>query len=184
MKTGLQTIEGNTYYVDPIEGKYARNFLLNDNDTWYYFDANGLGKVQLATNFIPAKDATDSDFAKGNQLYSYDLNSIENVDGYLTADSWYRPKMILRQGKTWESSTATDKRPILMTWWPSAQIKANYLNYMADQGVIANGNYTQDSDPAQMQKAAEEVQKNLEVKIAAKGNETEWLRELDRKSVV
>ncbi|MEY8661334.1 glycoside hydrolase family 70 protein [Ligilactobacillus faecis] len=178
LKTGLQTIEGNTYYVDPIEGKYARNFLLNDNDTWYYFDANGLGKVQLATNFIPAKDATDSDFAKGNQLYSYDLNSIENVDGYLTADSWYRPKMILRQGKTWESSTATDKRPILMTWWPSAQIKANYLNYMADQGVIANGNYTQDSDPAQMQKAAEEVQKNLEVKIAAKGNETEWLREL------
>ena len=37
---------------------------------------------------------------------------IETVDGYLTADSWYRPKFILKDGKHDGFWTETDLRPL------------------------------------------------------------------------
>jgi len=40
--------------------------------------------------------------------YSLTSDSFTNVDGYLTASSWYRPKDILKSGTTWKQSTATD----------------------------------------------------------------------------
>ena len=43
------------------------------------------------------------DFTKNNAAYDSTKASFELVDGYLTADSWYRPKEILEAGNNLES---------------------------------------------------------------------------------
>ena len=43
-----------------------------------------------------------TDFTKNNAAYDSTKASFELVDGYLTADSWYRPKEILEAGTTWK----------------------------------------------------------------------------------
>ncbi|WP_201346601.1 hypothetical protein, partial [Lactobacillus nasalidis] len=105
---------------------------------------------------------TNKTFAKNNEAYSYTSASIDNVDGYLTADSWYRPKKILKNGTTWTKTTASDKRPLLMVYWPSRPIFVDYLNFMKKNGFVsAKRNFTTSDKTSDLFNAANQVQKNV-----------------------
>ena len=70
----------------------------NGND-WIYFDKDtGAGTNALKLQFDKGTISADEQYRRGNEAYSYDDKSIENVNGYLTADTWYRPKQILKDG--------------------------------------------------------------------------------------
>ena len=114
---------------------------------------------------------------KHNAAYSLSSDSFTNVDGYLTASSWYRPKDILKSGTTWTPSTGTDFRPLLMSWWPDKDTQVAYLKYMQSVGLleddVAISNNTQTAD---LTNSAMSVQKNIEQKISLSGNSTDWLK--------
>ena len=178
--TGVQNIKGSNYFVDKRSGNIKKNLVvLGADNKWMYFDAKtGKGTNTLEDQYKKGVISGNVEFITNNAAYSFDGNSFENINGFLTADSWYRPKSILKDGSTWTATTETELRPLLMTWWPNEQIKANYLNYMKDKGFISNsGSYNAESDPNYMDFAAQEVQRNVERKIA-KENDTTWLREL------
>ena len=178
LKTGMQKIGSNIVYVDPKTASYKKNFLFNDDGKWYYFDSQtGIGSEKQPNSYILADLSVSDDYRNGNVLYSHEGENIENVDGYLTADSWYRPKEILDNGENWRLSTTNDKRPLLMVWWPNKEVKVNYLNFMADKGLLRQNNFSTSDDSKKLQSAAEEVQKNIEKKISAENGKTEWLRE-------
>jgi len=118
----------------------------------------------------------NSIYAVYNQAYDTSSKSFEHLDNFLTADSWYRPKQILRDGKNWTASTEKDYRPLLMTWWPDKVTQVNYLNYMSQQG-FSNKTYTTDMMSYDLAVAAETVQRGIEERIGREGNTT-WLRQL------
>ena len=130
--SALSTLKGKTYYIDAKSAKPRTNFTYKSGSKWYYFDKTGLGKTTYKVSFKKANGLvnTNKTFFENNQAYSLTSASIENVNGYLTADTWYRPKKILKNGKTWTKSTASDKRPLLMVYWPSRQVFVDYLNFM------------------------------------------------------
>lgn len=178
--TGVQNIKGSNYFVDKRSGNIKKNLVvLGADNKWMYFDAKtGKGTNTLENQYKTGVISGNAEFITNNAAYSFDGNSFENINGFLTADSWYRPKYILKDGSTWTATTETDLRPLLMTWWPNEQIKANYLNYMKDKGFINNyGSYNAESDPNYMDFAAQEAQRNIERKITRE-NDTTWLREL------
>lgn len=187
-KFGLQTINGKQYYVDMVTNQPRKNFLMQNGNEWLYFDKDtGAAVNALKLQFDQKTTSPDSqikqgttaidkEYAQGNQAYSYDNQSIENVNGFLTADSWYRPKQILKNGTTWTDSTATDMRPLLMTWWPNQKIEVDYLNYMQKQGLSSGSTkFTVDDSYNTLSTAAENVQQHIEEKIGQEGN-TNWLR--------
>ena len=114
------------------------------------------------------------DFSSGNQLYKNYDKSLDQLDTFITADAWYRPKSILKDGKTWTASTEADKRPLLMVWWPDKSTQVNYLNYMQNQGLGA-GSFSTNSSQESLDQAAKAVQTKIEERIAREGN-TNWLR--------
>jgi dextransucrase len=118
----------------------------------------------------------NSIYAVYNQAYDTSSKSFEHLDNFLTADSWYRPKQILKDGKNWTASTEKDYRPLLMTWWPDKVTQVNYLNYMSQQG-FGNKTYTTDMMSYDLAAAAETVQQGIEERIGREGNTT-WLRQL------
>ena len=140
------------------------------NQKEYRFDKNGgTGSSADSTNTNVTVNGDK------NAFYGTTDKDIELVDGYFTANTWYRPKEILKDGKEWTASTENDKRPLLTVWWPSKAIQASYLNYMKEQGLGTNQTYTSFSSQTQMDQAALEVQKRIEERIAREGN-TDWLR--------
>ncbi|USS85339.1 KxYKxGKxW signal peptide domain-containing protein [Fructilactobacillus myrtifloralis] len=178
--TGLQTINGKTYYFDH-SGIMRRGFSGVFNGELLYFDA----KTGIATETKNSKikegitDQTTS-YTAHNAVNGTSKDNFKNIDGYLTAESWYRPKEILANGKDWRASTATDYRPILMTWWPNKKTEVNYLNYMVKAGLIDNRQgFTLNDDQKLLNESVTAVQKAIEAKIGQK-NDTEWLRELMR----
>ena len=118
----------------------------------------------------------NSIYAVYNQAYDTSSKSFEHLDNFLTADSWYRPKQILKDGKNWTASTEKDYRPLLMTWWPDKVTQVNYLNYMSQQG-FSDKTYTTDMMSYDLAAAAETVQRGIEERIGREGNTT-WLRQL------
>ncbi|MCR1901896.1 glycoside hydrolase family 70 protein [Ligilactobacillus apodemi] len=176
--TGVQNINGDLYYVDPISGTIKKNLmLLNADNTYTYFDATtGKGTNALTQQYEQGVESNNAEFVANNAAYSFDGDSFENVNGFLTADSWYRPKEILVNGTTWQASTESDFRPLLMTWWPDNQIRADYINFMKDNGLFdTDDTFTSDSDSSYMDYATEMIQRNIESKITTEGN-TDWLR--------
>ena len=111
----------------------------------------------------------ENNFAKNNQAYSNQAASFETVDNYLTADSWYRPKAILKDGKTWTASSESDFRPVLMSWWPDTATKTAYVNFWAKEGLISN------QAARNIDTAVQSIQTAIEKKISTEGN-TAWLR--------
>ena len=111
----------------------------------------------------------ENNFAKNNQAYSNQAESFETVDNYLTADSWYRPKAILKDGKTWTASSESDFRPVLMSWWPDTATKTAYVNFWAKEGLISN------QAARNIDTAVQSIQTAIEKKISTEGN-TAWLR--------
>ena len=180
----IKTINGKQYYVED-DGTIRKNYVLEriggsqyfnaetgelSNQKEYRFDKNGgTGSSADSTNTNVTVNGDK------NAFYGTTDKDIELVDGYFTANTWYRPKEILKDGKEWTASTENDKRPLLTVWWPSKAIQASYLNYMKEQGLGTNQTYTSFSSQTQMDQAALEVQKRIEERIAREGN-TDWLR--------
>ena len=173
---GLQKINGQTYYFDQ-QGHQRKNYATSISGQWYYFDSNtGAGKNSLQYQFELGLTSQNDSFTPHNAAKSYDENSFQNVDDYLTAETWYRPVDILKNGTTWTSSTNEDFRPLLMTWWPDKQTQADYLNFMQKQGLIKNTDKFSSSDSQLvLNKAAENVQVAIEEKISQQ-KDTDWLK--------
>ncbi|MCC7667157.1 glycoside hydrolase family 70 protein [Liquorilactobacillus satsumensis] len=178
--TGLQTIAGATYYFDE-DGYLAKDTLETVNGKSYYSDVLTGQVVELVAQTIPSQPSSAkaiAAFAAHNVAYSYTAKSFENIDGYLTADSWYRPTEILSDGQRWVKTTETDFRPLLMAWWPSKAIQADYLNYLVAQGIVQSKQQFSANDSFRvLASAAQNVQiafeKNLMLTATAN-----WLRQL------
>lgn len=181
----IKTINGKEYYVED-DGTVRKNYVLERNGGSQYFNAE-TGELSNQKDYRFDKNGGTGSAADSttntnvtvngdkNAFYATTEKDIELVDGYFTANTWYRPKEILKDGKEWTASTENDKRPLLTVWWPSKAIQASYLNYMKEQGLGTNQTYTSFSSQTQMDQAALEVQKRIEERIAREGN-TDWLR--------
>ena len=172
--TGIQWINGKQYYVNS-DGSVRKNYVFEQDGKSYYFDAEtGALATKSQDEFSTEPIKATVDFSSGNQLYKNDDKSLDQLDTFITADAWYRPKSILKDGKTWTASTEADKRPLLMVWWPDKSTQVNYLNYMQNQGLGA-GSFSTNSSQESLDQAAKAVQTKIEERIAREGN-TNWLR--------
>ena len=172
--SNLKTIDGKQYYVE--NGVVKKNTAIELDGRLYYFDETGAMVDQSKPLYRADAIPNNSIYAVYNQAYDTSSKSFEHLDNFLTADSWYRPKQILRDGKNWTASTEKDYRPLLMTWWPDKVTQVNYLNYMSQQG-FSNKTYTTDMMSYDLAAAAETVQRGIEERIGREGNTT-WLRQL------
>ncbi|MDO4666634.1 MAG: glycoside hydrolase family 70 protein [Streptococcus sp.] len=171
----IKTINGKKFYVEE-DGTVKKNFALQVGTTTYYFDAEtGALADSNTTAFKQGLTSLNTEYSTKNGFYGTSDKDVETVDNYLTADTWYRPKEILKAGKTWTASTEKDFRPLLMAWWPDKQTQVNYLNYMNKQGLGTGTTAVITNGQANLNIAAQTVQKNIEAKIAREGNTT-WLR--------
>ncbi|MGN1407814.1 glycoside hydrolase family 70 protein [Lactobacillus sp.] len=180
LQSAMSSLKGKKYFIDAKSAKPRTNFMYKSGSKWYYFDAKGLGSNAFKMQFSKETGLvnTNKTFAKNNRAYSYTSASIDSVDGYLTADTWYRPKKILKNGKTWTTSTASDKRPLLMFYWPSRPIFVDYLNFMKKNGFVsAKTNFKTTNKTSDLFNAANQVQINVEKKIASQKSTT-WLKTL------
>ena len=151
--TGIQWINGKQYYVNS-DGSVRKNFVFEQDGKSYYFDAEtGALATKSQDEFSTEPIKATVDFSSGNQLYKNDDKSLDQLDTFITADAWYRPKSILKDGKTWTASTEADKRPLLMVWWPDKSTQVNYLNYMQNQGLGA-GSFSTNSSQESLNQAA------------------------------
>ena len=142
--SNLKTIDnkkGKQYYVE--NGVVKKNTAIELDGRLYYFDETGAMVDQSKPLYRADAIPNNSIYAVYNQAYDTSSKSFEHLDNFLTADSWYRPKQILKDGKSWTASTEKDYRPLLMTWWPDKVTQVNYLNYMSQQG-FGNKTYTTD----------------------------------------
>ncbi|MBU7456161.1 glycoside hydrolase family 70 protein [Leuconostoc fallax] len=176
MLTGLQSINGKSYYLDE-QGHLKKNYAGIFNKQFMYFDAEtGVGKTTIEYQFEQGLTSQNNENTPHNAAKSYDAKSFENVDGFLTADTWYRPTDILKDGQTWTASSDSDLRPLLMTWWPDKETQVSYLNYMQNVGLNDQPKvYTVDDSQNTLNEAAIGVQANIERKITLTNN-TAWLR--------
>lgn len=170
--------DGKYYYLLE-DGSHKKNFAITVNGQVLYFDENGALSSTSTYSFTQGTTNLVTDFTKNNAAYDSTKASFELVDGYLTADSWYRPKEILEAGTTWKASTEKDLRPLLMAWWPDKDTQVAYLNYMTK--ALSNGQETKDvftieNSQASLNAAAQIIQRKIEVKIAS-DKSVEWLRQ-------
>ena len=170
--------DGKYYYLLE-DGSHKKNFAITVNGQVLYFDENGALSSTSTYSFTQGTTNLVTDFTKNNAAYDSTKASFELVDGYLTADSWYRPKEILEAGTTWKASTEKDLRPLLMAWWPDKDTQVAYLNYMTK--ALSNGEETKDvftleNSQASLNAAAQIIQRKIEVKIAA-DKSVEWFRQ-------
>ena len=170
--------DGKYYYLLE-DGSHKKNFAITVNGQVLYFDENGALSSTSTYSFTQGTTNLVTDFTKNNAAFDSTKASFELVDGYLTADSWYRPKEILEAGTTWKASTEKDLRPLLMAWWPDKDTQVAYLNYMTK--ALSNGEETKDvftleNSQASLNAAAQIIQRKIEVKIAA-DKSVEWLRQ-------
>ena len=172
----IKTIDGKKYYVQD-DGTVKKNFAVELNGKILYFDAETGALIDSAEyQFQQGTSSLNNEFTRMNAFHGTTEKDIETVDGYLTADSWYRPKFILKDGKTWLASTETDLRPLLMAWWPDKQTQVSYLNYMNQQGLGA-GAFENKVEQAILTGASQQVQRKIEERIGKEGD-TKWLRTL------
>ena len=177
-QTGLQTINGKTYYFD-ADGHQKKGFSGVFNNHVLYFDpVTGESVSTTASQIKDGLTIQNNDATPHNAANDTSLKSFTTVDGYLTAESWYRPKDIQVSDTQWRASTDKDFRPILMTWWGTKEIQVNYLNYMANQGLIKSDvAFTTQDTQAFLNQAAQSVQLQIEKRIVAE-NSTIWLQDV------
>ena len=173
----IKTIDGKRYYVED-DGTIKKNFALQLGDQLLYFDAE-TGELRDSTDyrFKIGLTSLNSEYSQQNQFHGTGDKDVETVDNFLTADSWYRPKSILKNGQTWTASGETDLRPLLMAWWPDKKTQINYLNYMNEHGLGTGRAYQTDAEQSILNLASQSVQRNIEQKISREGG-TDWLRKL------
>ncbi|EHJ51977.1 glycoside hydrolase family 70 protein [Streptococcus macacae] len=174
--SNVKEVDGKYYYYDEA-GKVRTNFTLIVNGKALHFDESGAyTDTSIDTVNKDVVTTRSNLYKKYNQVYDRSAKSFEHIDNYLTAESWYRPKYILKDGKTWTKSTEKDFRPILMAWWPSQETQRQYVNYMNKQLGI-NKTYDDTSNQVQLNIAAGIIQAKIEAKITATKN-TNWLRSI------
>ncbi|KRM95107.1 dextransucrase [Liquorilactobacillus aquaticus DSM 21051] len=172
----VKTIDGKKYYIDD-SGQIKKNFSIVVDGQTLYFDKN-TGELTSTSNlYKEGLSNLDDEYTENNSAYDTSTKSFKTTDGYLTANSWYRPKNILRNGVQWEASSTTDYRPLLMDWWPDKKTQVNYLNFMQQQKLDNDKVYTVDDDQSVLNASAEQVQANIEKKISQTGD-TQWLQSL------
>lgn len=161
---GLNVVNGNLQYFDLKTGKQVKNKQVVVNGVTYYFDDNGNGSY-LFTNL---GKFVATDFDKHNAVNGINKSNFTNtVDGFLTADSWYRPKQILANGKKWRNSTSKDFRPLVTVAWPNKDVQVNYLALMQINGLLDNKEkYTVFTDQQTLNAAAQKAQVNIEKRIS------------------
>lgn len=173
----VKKIDGKYYYIGS-DGQVKKNFALTVDGVTLFFDKEtGALSDTAQYQFTQGLTSLNNEYTPHNQIVNFEKDSLETVDNYVTADSWYRPKDILKDGKTWTASTESDLRPLLMSWWPDKQTQVAYLNYMNEQGLGTGTNYTADSSQESLNLAAQEVQAKIEVKIS-QTQQTQWLRDI------
>ncbi|MHA8138270.1 glycoside hydrolase family 70 protein [Lactobacillaceae bacterium Scapto_B20] len=172
LKSHIKQVDGKYYYYND-NNIVTNSMLINDNGNSYYFDQNG--QLIALTSSLQSNSGTIS--ANGNTAtFSDDGSSITNVSGFLTANTWYRPKQILNDGTNWQPSNENDYRPLLSVWWPDKQTEVNYLNYMNSQG-LSNSQFTNSDSQDSLNTAAESVRANIEKKISANNGDVNWLKD-------
>lgn len=165
MVTGLKVIDNLTYYFDQ-DGHQRKGFSAVFNNQVLYFDKiTGASTSATVSDIKEGLTVQNDDFTQHNAANTTTIDSFTNVDGYLTAAAWYRPKDILDNGQTWRPSTVTDFRPILTSWWPDKQTQVNYLNYMKNQGFISKiDDFKTTDDQTFLNQSAQAVQSEIEKK--------------------
>ena len=108
--SNLKTIDGKQYYVE--NGVVKKNTAIELDGRLYYFDETGAMVDQSKPLYRADAIPNNSIYAVYNQAYDTSSKSFEHLDNFLTADSWYRPKQILKDGKNWTASTEKDYRPL------------------------------------------------------------------------
>ncbi|MDN6899690.1 glycoside hydrolase family 70 protein [Oenococcus sicerae] len=176
MVTGLKVIDNLTYYFDQ-DGHQRKGFSAVFNNQVLYFDKiTGASTSATVSDIKEGLTVQNDDFTQHNAANTTTIDSFTNVDGYLTAAAWYRPKDILDNGQTWRPSTVTDFRPILTSWWPDKQTQVNYLNYMKNQGFISKiDDFKTTDDQTFLNQSAQAVQSEIEKKISLEKS-TDWLK--------
>ncbi|QAS69512.1 hydrolase [Oenococcus sicerae] len=174
----IQTINGKTYFIDE-NGQAKKNFAITVDGKLLYFDKDSGALASTDTyQFQQGLSSENDDYSKHNAAAGVSEDNYTSVDGYLTADSWYRPKDILSDGQDWTTSSANDMRPLLMTWWPDKTTQVNYLNYMKSLGLSDEQNaFTNNDSQDFLNQAAENIQAKVEHKISQAG-QTQWLKDI------
>ncbi|MFR2307042.1 MAG: glycoside hydrolase family 70 protein [Streptococcus salivarius] len=170
----IKNIDGKYYYVNE-DGSHKENFAITVNGQLLYFGKDGALTSSSTYSFTPGTTNIVDGFSINNRAYDSSEASFELIDGYLTADSWYRPASIIKDGVTWQASTAEDFRPLLMAWWPNVDTQVNYLNYMSKVFNL-DAKYTSTDKQETLNVAAKDIQVKIEQKIQAEKS-TQWLRE-------
>lgn len=161
-KSGNAIINGDKYYFDSKNG-----IVINGSKPQY-----DIGLTVISDEYTPH-----------NKLYSTNAVDIENVDGFLTADSWYRPVDILDNGTTWRPSNKGEMRPALMVWMPDKQTLVNYLNYMTSISMIGySKTFTLKDNIKELLTNQRQVQIAIEKNITQAGN-ADFLRDVFSKFV-
>lgn len=172
----IKKVNGKYYYVLD-DGSYKKNFAITVDGQMLYFDAE-TGALTSTSTFSFSQELTPlvSDFSVNNRAFDSQESSFELVDGYLTADSWYRPAMILQNGTDWVASQASDMRPVLMAWWPNKDTQVAYLNFMTEYLGGDSQTFTTETSQLALNTAAELIQRQIEQGITSQ-QRTTWLRE-------
>ncbi|MFR5847441.1 MAG: glycoside hydrolase family 70 protein [Streptococcus salivarius] len=118
-------------------------------------------------SFTPGTTNIVDGFSINNRAYDSSEASFELINGYLTADSWYRPVSIIKDGVTWQASTAEDFRPLLMAWWPNVDTQVNYLNYMSKVFNL-EAKYTSTDKQADLNRAAKDIKIKIDKRFRLK----------------
>ncbi|KOY77446.1 Dextransucrase [Apilactobacillus kunkeei] len=171
LKAHTKEIDGKTYFYDSNNNQ-VKSALIEDNDTYYYFGTNGY----LTTFNSKFSDGSINSSDKLS-IYTPDGKSITNIDGFLTANSWYRPKQIQVSDTQWRDSTNADFRPLLSVWWPNKTVEINYLNYMSKNGLVS-GQFDSNSSANDINNAAATVRLNIENKIKADNGSLDEIKAL------
>ncbi|EHI74032.1 glucosyltransferase-I [Streptococcus criceti] len=171
----IKKVDGKYYYV-MADGSYKKNFAITVKGQLLYFDAE-TGALSSTSTYSFSQGLTPlvSDFSINNKAFDSSAKSFELVDGYLTAESWYRPTKILENGKTWVDSKETDLRPVLTSWWPDKDTQVAYLNYMS-KALGGKEEFTTKTSQTALNTAAEMIQMKIEQRIS-KEQGTAWLRD-------
>ncbi|WP_220729248.1 glycoside hydrolase family 70 protein [Apilactobacillus zhangqiuensis] len=167
-KSHTKYIDGKTYYYN--DNTEVKSQVIVDNGSSYYFGPDGV-LTNTTNNFASGTIAASDKTA----IYSSDDKNITNVNGFITADSWYRPKQIQVSDSQWRDSTANDFRPLLSVWWPSQKVEIDYLNYMSKQGLVS-GKFSSKNTSAQLNQAAATVRLNIEKNIQANNGQTDKIK--------
>ncbi|CAI2659906.1 Glucosyltransferase-SI [Apilactobacillus kunkeei] len=167
-KSHTRYVDGKTYYFN--DNTEVKSQVIVDNGSSYYFGPDGVltnTANNLASGTIAASDKT--------AIYSADDKNITNVNGFITADSWYRPKQIQVSDSQWRDSTSNDFRPLLSVWWPSQKVEIDYLNYMSKQGLVS-GKFSSNNTSDQLNQAAATVRLNIEKNIQSNNGSVDKIK--------